>query len=327
MIQQLHTIARNTFIESIRQPIFVVLLLTGSLALVMNPSLAAFTLENDDKLLVDLGLSTLFLAGLLMAAFSATGAMSAEIESKTVLTVVSKPISRPLFVVGKFVGVASAIGVAYWVLSLIFLLTVRHRVMQTTAIGFDGPVIVFGLLAFLGALLLAAFGNYLYQWVFTSSFVFSVTATMTAAYLLVLVVGKQWQLQSILYEFQQNNGHLGQLMLGLIMVFEAVLILTAVALATSTRLGQIMTLAICAGVFVLGLISDYAFSKLAAQFSPAIVLYWIAPNLQLLWPADALTQENTFSAGYIAAVSGYTVFYVTAVLSVAVMLFQSRDVG
>ena len=58
-------IARNAFLESIRQPIFAVLLIVGILAMVLNVNLAAFTLEDDNKLLIDLGLSTLFLAGLL----------------------------------------------------------------------------------------------------------------------------------------------------------------------------------------------------------------------------------------------------------------------
>ena len=58
-------IARNACVESLRQPVFVVLLLGGILALVLNVNLAAFTLDSDDKLLVDLGLSTLFLTGLL----------------------------------------------------------------------------------------------------------------------------------------------------------------------------------------------------------------------------------------------------------------------
>jgi ABC-type transport system involved in multi-copper enzyme maturation permease subunit len=142
-------IARNAFLESIRQPVFVVLVLAGILALVLNVNLAAFTLEDDNKLLIDLGLSTLFLSGLLMAAFTATSVLSREIENKTVLTVVSKPVPRPQVVVGKFLGVAAAIATAYWLLAAVFLLTVRHRVQSSVRAEdiFDPPVVTFGLLA------------------------------------------------------------------------------------------------------------------------------------------------------------------------------------
>ena len=72
-------LARNAFIESIRQPVQAVLICVGLLALVLNVNLAGYTLEDDNKLLVDLGLSTLFLLGLLMAAFTATSVLAKEI--------------------------------------------------------------------------------------------------------------------------------------------------------------------------------------------------------------------------------------------------------
>ena len=81
---QLVTIARNTFTESIRQPIFAVVLLVAGLALSLNPSLSAYTLEDDNKLLIDMGLSTLFLAGLALTAFTATSVLSNEIQQRTV---------------------------------------------------------------------------------------------------------------------------------------------------------------------------------------------------------------------------------------------------
>src|SRR5690606_27955164 len=97
--------------------------------------------SDDNKLLVDMGLSTLALAGLLLAAFTATGVLSNEIENKTVLTTISKPVSRPMFVLGKFAGVAAALVLAYATLAIIFLLTVRHKVMMTASDRFDMPVI------------------------------------------------------------------------------------------------------------------------------------------------------------------------------------------
>jgi ABC-type transport system involved in multi-copper enzyme maturation permease subunit len=366
MLRQLLTITRNTFTESIRQPIFTVLTLVAAVGLVLNPSLSAYSMETgegDKKLLVDMGLSMVFLTGMLLAAFTATGVLSREIEQRTVLTVVSKPVPRPLFVIGKFLGVAGAIAVAYWVLSLLFLGTYRHGVMSTARDDFDLPVITFYLLAGLGALAVAAAGNYLYRWVFTSTFIKAWALLSTLAFLGILVIGPGWTLQGPLAEFQDHRGELLQIVVGLVMVFEAVLILTAIAIAVSTRLGQIMTLLVCIGAFLLGVITSSlsgkvnealalptdldVFQSIIAVFQAnlpwatmtiyalAKLMYLLLPNLQFLWPADAISQghsllhtaDGDFTLSVIGMVSGYTLLYITVVLALAVLLFQRREVG
>jgi len=334
MFQQLLAITRNTFIESTRQPIYVVMLLLTTVLLVLNTSLAAYTMSDDNKILIDMGLSTLFLAGLLLAAFTATGVLSAEVENRTALTVVSKPVPRPLFVLGKYVGVASALALAYWTLMLIFLLTVRHKVMQRASDDFDVPVIIFGPMALMLALIGAALVNYFYRSVFTSSFVFSFAVLVTVAFGLVLVIDKNWQFQSIMTDLNP------QLLVALLLVFEAVLILTAVAITCSTQLGQVMTLVICSLTFLLGLISHY-FSTQADSWIQNVghsfvhqLLYWLVkvscflvPNLQYLWQADALSQGHAITLHHVLFLSGYSLCYIGAILSLAITLFQTREVG
>jgi ABC-2 type transport system permease protein len=325
------TIARNGFIESIRQPVFVVLLVVGILALVLNVNLAAFTLEDDDKLLIDLGLSTLFLTGLLLAAFTATSVLAKEIDNKTVLTVVSKPVSRPAVVIGKYLGVAAALAIGYWVLAAVFLLAVRHRVQTSVRMEdtFDMPVLVFGLLFGGLALLYAGLANYLYRRPFPSVFAVSLAVALTAALGAVAFIGREWQFQSPLVEWRP------QLMVALALVFQAILVLAAVAIAASTRLGQVMTLMVCLGTFLVGLVSEYflgtALGDVAA--TPAWLrgilwpVYVAVPNLQFFWLADALTQGHEITPSYCAAVSLYAALLTAAIVSLAVLLFQERDVG
>jgi hypothetical protein len=59
--------------------VYTVLLVGGGLALVLNTNVAAYTLDDDTKLLVDLGLSTIFIIALLLCAFTATNVLSLEI--------------------------------------------------------------------------------------------------------------------------------------------------------------------------------------------------------------------------------------------------------
>lgn len=321
MFQQIWTISRNTFIESIRQPIFVVVMLIATAGMLLNPQLSAYTLENDNKLLIDMGLSTLFIVGLFLGAFTATGVVSSEIENKTALTVISKPVSRPVFILGKYIGVSGAIALAYWTLSIIYLLTVRHQVMQTASDQFDGPVIIFGLGFGILAVIVATLGNYFYNWVFTSAITRLLGLFLTIGYALVLMIDKHWDIQSPLKDINP------QLVIGLLMVFLAVAIICSVAIVASTRLGQLMTLMVCIGVFLIGLMSQNILGSWAKEYWWADAMYRITPNLQFLWPADAISQEHDFTSGYLLLVTSYSALMILSMLGLAIALFQTREIG
>ena len=320
MIQQLLAITCNAFTESIRQPVFAVLTLTAMLALSLCPSIASYTLEDDNILLVDMGLSTLFVAGLFMATFTATGVLSTEIDNKTVLTVISKPVARPLFIVGKFLGVAGALTVGFWTLAVIFMLAVRHGVLQTVRDPFDGSVLVFGTLAAVCALSVATVSNYMFRWVFTSTLVVALCISMSVAWLLVLVVGKGWTIQSPWVDLNP------QLMLAIFLIFQMVLILASTAIAASTRLGQTATLVVCALVMVCGLMNDHLRQTLTQRYFLAGIVSWLTPDLQSLWPGDAFVRGQDLSGQYVWLSTAYTGLYIFALLAVAVGLFQQREI-
>ena len=342
MIEQLFAITKNTFLESIRQPIFSVLLIVASLVLFLNPAVASYTMDDDNKLMVDMGLSTLFVAGLLLAAFTATGVLSTEVENRTVLTVISKPIPRPLFVLGKYLGVTLALAVGFWSLTLFFLLTVRHGVMQRATDTIDPVVMLFGFLAWFFAIGMAAFGNYYYRWVFTSSFVKILACTLTAAFILMLLINRQWHFQSLAHEWSKDGSFAqGRLPMVILLIFQAILVLTALAIAASTRLGQLLTLLICCGAFLLGLASQTTLSPqaISLQWSQlegflqhigwllARLTYYVLPNLQFFWLADTLPQKLAIPAGHLGLLSLYAGLQITALLCLAIALFQSREVG
>ena len=88
MFSQAFAITRNTFFESIRQPIVFILIVIGTLLIVASGPLSAFTMDEDQRMLVDISLASVFLTGTLLSAFIATSVLGREIESGTVLTVV-----------------------------------------------------------------------------------------------------------------------------------------------------------------------------------------------------------------------------------------------
>lgn len=250
MFGQTLAIIRNTFFESIRQPIMLVVLVVATIALIFSNLLAGFTMEDDQRMMIDLGLSTVLLCGTLLAAFIATNVLNREIENRTVLTVISKPVSRPVFVLGKYLGVAGALALAMVYMSLVFLLVEMHGVMQTVRDPIHAPVIVFAVGAGVLGLAAGVWCNYFYGRVFSSTVIVLTTILAAFAYLLSLMFDQSFSLQPMGESFKP------QLWLALVAIMMAIMVLTSIAIAASTRLGQVMTLCVTIGVFMLGLLSD-----------------------------------------------------------------------
>lgn len=322
MLNKLWAIIANSYTETVRQPIYGIILLATAGLLVLNVSLAAYTLEDDNKFLKDMGLSTLLVSGLFLSAFSAAGVLSREIENKTVLTVISKPIGRPLFLLGKFLGLGGALATGFYLVGIVFLLCMRHRVMSTASDHIDMPVMLFGVGAVLGSVLIAAFCNFLYDMQFTSTAMRLVVPLMTVAILLVAMINDEWEIQQFGKDFID-----GQLIGALLLVFAMVMILTAVAVAVSTRLGQVMTLSICTGVLMIGLVSDAWFGQYRDAHFLGQLAYWVSPNLAFLWITDALTRGDHVSVKYVLTSFTYAGLLSLSWLLIGVALFQKREVG
>lgn len=324
MFPKLFAITSNTFTETIRQPIFGVLLWVTLGLLALNPSLAAFSLESggDVKIVKGVGLATLLLYGLLASVFAATSVITRELESHTVLTVISKPVSRTTFLLGKYLGVCGAVFLGYYLLSLAFLMSVRHGVLETVQDKIDGPVAVFGGLAILLSLAIAAFGNYVYGWHFSSALTYFVVPLGTLALLAMLVVDKSWQFSA--YAGDHINA---SLIYAVLMVFCGVMVLSAFAVALSTRFGQIVTLVLCAAIYLAGLLSDYYLGQAQQSHWLITLLYAVIPNFQFFWTDDALTQDLQVPFAQLLRVAQYAVVYSLAILALGIALFQTREVS
>lgn len=270
MVFQALSIARNTLIESLRQPIFFVLVMLSGVLQAFNTASTGFSMgytttaevSGDDKLLLDIGMGTIFVIGALLAGFQATAVISREIVDKTVLTVVSKPVGRPTIILGKYLGVAGAIAMAVIVMITFLLFGIRHEVMTTAADIVDQPVVLFSVGTVAIAVLLAAFGNFFYGWSFPQVAVSAMFVLVPLGYAATLTISKDWELQPIGTDFKP------QVFRACIALGIAVMVLTSIATAASTRLGQVMTIVVCAGVFVLGLLSNFMLGRLAYQNEP-----------------------------------------------------------
>jgi len=275
--------------------------------------------ESNQKFLEQLGLSTLVVSGLLLAAFTSSNVLSREIEDRTALTVAAKPVPRATFVVGKFAGVALAVTLAFYLCSLVFLMTVRHKVRPAVTDPHDWPVLVLGLTAFVLALATALVGNFVFGWTFTSAGIWSGLALLSAAMGAIAFIGKGWKVVPFGQDIRP------ELLVGMLLTLMAVLVFCAVAVAASTRLGQAMTLLVCFGVFLMGEMHPFLFGRWGKDILVVRILGWVAPNLTYFDPLGALMEGAPIPPSLLGLKAVYCLLYVSGVLALGVCLFHGRE--
>lgn len=321
LLTTLYSIAKNTFIETIRQPVYTVIVIVSALLYILAPSITMYTLDEDVKLLRELGLSTLFLAGLFIAVFSATGAVTEEIESKTITTVLSKPVPRPIFIIGKFAGVAGAVTTAHYLLTATYLLVARFGVLETASDEPDMPVVTTAIAIITLSISISAFLNYSYDWHFSASAILTASALSIFGLLFLVFTDKEWNLGSL-----ANCFNLFDIYASLLLLF-GTLILVALAVLFSCRFNVILTLTFCVVVFLLGLISDWVASQYAAKYLWAQIYSTLLPNMQIFWVSDAIYETGSVPAAYLLRGLSYSACYTAGILALSAALFQRRQVG
>lgn len=318
---RLLTIAKNTFTETLRQPIYIVIISFALLSIILAPAVSSYTLDEDIKLLRELGLSTLFLAGLFIAVFSAISAITEEIDSGTITTVLSKPISRPVFILGKYFGVCAAVALAHTLLMMAFMMATRHGVLETASDEFDWTVIIAAILILMITFIVTVVMNYFYGWNAPSTSVFIATSMTVFAMLFLFFIDRDWT-------FNPSNNHFEPFDLkASLLLLLAVFVLAALAILFSTRFNEVITLTLCVGIFLLGLISDWLFGRMADEHIWAKIGEILTPNLQIYWVSDAIYETGIVPAEYLLHALGYTAFYIAGILALAIALFQRRQVG
>jgi ABC-2 type transport system permease protein len=320
-MHKLLTIAKNTFTETLRQPIYAIILTAALFLFFISPSLTMYTMSDDNKLLREVSLSTLFLTSLFIAIFSASGAVAEELENKTITTVLSKPVQRPVFILAKFLGVAGAVILAHYICTIALLMSIRHGVLETAADTHDWTVIgTAGIVIFISCLL-SAFFNYVYDWKFSSTAVVLIGLFATLGIVFLTFIDRQMKFNPAKNGFNMADIY------GSVLLLLAVMVITALAIALSSRFNIVVTLSACIGVFLLGLISDYVFGRLAQTHLWARIGRFLVPNLQIFWISDAIYEGSEVPLKYILISASYAICYTAAILALAVALFQRRQVG
>lgn len=105
------TIALGAFKESVRERVLYNLLVFALLMIAAAILLGSISVGVEEIILVNLGLAAISVFGLLMAIFIGIGLVSKEIERRTIYSILSKPVSRAEFILGKYAGLLLTLSV------------------------------------------------------------------------------------------------------------------------------------------------------------------------------------------------------------------------
>lgn len=120
-------IALSTFKTEISQPLFLLVMVLGFAFVVISIYIPYNTFGEDIKMYKDSGLNLIRVMAIFTAIWAASKSVAEEIEGRTALTVLSKPVSRRQFIMGKFAGIAFAIGLLFLVLGLWFMIWTAYK--------------------------------------------------------------------------------------------------------------------------------------------------------------------------------------------------------
>ena len=320
-------VALAAYREGWRQPLFWLVFAFGFCATWVAVVLPYFTFGDDFKMFKQIGFDIIMLCGLIFGTLASSISISEEIEGRTAITVMSKPISRRSFLIGKFMGILMACG------ALCLLLSLNLTLALVVAPSFDpinedrafDPMPMqakFGEDGNANNAYVAG-GHYgLVQW---SSAQMPAGATRTFTEGASMWLGESF-------------AHL----LGIVLVFGQILILVAIATALATRLPFVVNLVVVLCVYFFGHLAPVVVrvteTSANSQATSSRLIRFLAQTFDTLLPAleffkmsPAIVRETPLDlwkfAGYVATVSGYSLLYTTIALLVGLLLFEDRDLA
>jgi ABC-type transport system involved in multi-copper enzyme maturation permease subunit len=129
LLPRLSAIALATFKSEVAQPLFMIILILGTVILVLSIYIPYNTLGEDIKMLKDSCLDLILIFGIILAVWGASTTLADEIEGRTALTVLSKPVRRRSFVIGKFFGIGWTTGLMFVILGAVLLAVTSYKLI------------------------------------------------------------------------------------------------------------------------------------------------------------------------------------------------------
>lgn len=301
------TVALATFREGYRQPMFWLLVIGVIGLMLFSAIIPYFTFGDDYKMMKQLGFDMIMLATMLFCVLLASMSISEEIEGRTAVTLMSKPVTRRQFLLGKYVGILLAGWFMTLLLGAAFNWALSIQVTQEKLANPGGDPIAT-----------------------------EVQAKVTPA---LERLGSGPTAKAFFRGFGGWVGETLSNLLGQIMGFGQVMVMLAIAASLATRVTMIVNLVCCLVVFFLGNLSAVLVQASQQLKGGALALVGflaklfdiILPSFQFASTGAAYIRETPLEPGefarYVFTVLGYFTLYSAIVLLVGLILFEDRDLA
>lgn len=304
-------VAQAAYREGWRQPMFW--LIAGFAVLLMAVSIVIpyFTFGDDYKMMKQIGFDICMLAAVLFGILASSISISEEIEGRTAITVMSKPINRRQFLFGKFLGILLACMamtlVLGWFLNWALIITPEYDKINEVSDPMSDQARV-EIAPRIAKLIPGGVGQ-----------TFAVGAGT-------------WVAETVAHS------------LGLLLGFGQVMILVAVASALATRLPFVVNVVVCLVVYFLGhlapvvvKVTDQLDASGEAGAGVGLVRFLgqlfdtLMPALEFFNMSPAIVRDTPLDlwafGGYVVSVFGYSILYTGIALIVGLLLFEDRDLA
>jgi Cu-processing system permease protein len=308
VLARILTIALNTYREAVRARLLVGVFAVALATCLYSVLVATLSLHNEARVVADLGAMSISLYGVLIAVVMGSTSLYRELEHKTIFPILSRPIRRWEYVVGKYAGTLLTVAV--------FVCVDAAAVLMMLALETGQPPWKVGTAALL---MLAILGVTL------------VRARYTRVYVLVpwslALLGAAWILAAPSPDERQL------VLAASVLAVSEIAIVAAVATLFASFSSPFLTAMCTAMIFVMGRSSDTLAHIPAHQLGRAVsyggkALARVVPNLHVYVPARAFLLGLVAGQPvwpYVASAALHAAFYAGALLALSALVFRKRD--
>ncbi|HYG75913.1 MAG TPA: hypothetical protein VEK08_12995 [Planctomycetota bacterium] len=325
-LKRIWAIALLTCMEGLRQPAFFLMVAVSAAMTAFSPSFSFFHLGEQAKMVTDLGLSTILTFSTLLALLTASSTVTDEIEGRTALTMLSKPLRREEFLLGKYLGVAVTACALIVLMSVVLLTALRSQKYET----FQDPYFSRGVVT---ALLI---GFLLFDIFLVARLIFGRGIPLVGAFWIAYVAASAFLLIFLGVNSPEKTVWEWRLLGGLACLCLHACVISAVAVALATRMTLVQAAIGTAAFFIVGHASSGILSLFRNEqhelSAIGVILRLILPDLDQFNNADALAtafldQPVSIPLDVIASSGAYALLYSIFLMAIAAALFSRRELS
>ncbi len=269
MIPATAHLAIHTFRECLRQPVFAAILLFSLFLIGLQPVISLFVFSEHIKLVTDGSLAVILVFGWIMAVLCSGLSISREIESGTVLLVLSKPINAFMFISSKIIGLLAVLSLFTWICGTGVLLAIKTAGPDQFNIDRSTFFLYYAIIG--SSCIIGGMINY-----FTKRSFSEASAVLLGVSFTCLLIHYLTELK--IFGSVSDKYYALQLIHALILILFAIYIMGLFSVIFSICFNLFVNMVLCGIVFTTGLMSDYFYFKIVN-----LELYEIK-NVLLLWP-------------------------------------------